>query len=545
MPNNNKDKNSKEFKKENSIFKAMPNLTEKHLLEINKAFTPYLFYEDDYKKGIKKCWCSSCNTYFEYDLNKRTENKNHYEFITAAHNDFGYCPKCGRNERFKQTGKAKECKNLYEYIKIVVVLPKEKNQVYFRCYYAIKNYCNKNYIHNPKLSESTRYYLTPGTALKFKNDYAYYMQFGLNPERYKELKSVGEPFAKAIYYNNSVCEEYKIIDKDEISKTFLKYSCLDKYKKYYSAKVPIIKYLCNYAKYPCIEMMIKFGLYYFVDSLINSDKPMKKYINWNGKNPQEVFKMSTEQFNDLRKHCENIDDFKAYQALKNAGCKVDFQKTHELNKKFGFYNIEKLAIKIKNYKLNLTRVLNYLEKQKNKKDDYQLVITFFNDYLDFAKELKYDLSKETVIYPKKLKDAHDSASNSVTITKDKIGFEKYKNRFEKLEKLYKYSNNKYEIVVPIGINHIIEEGKKLSHCVGGYADRHIIGATTILFMRKCNNITTPFITIEFNKKEKRIMQNRGFKNRILTSDENDFLYEWLKWVKAGSKRKKNSKSAAA
>ena len=56
-------------------------------------------------------------------------------------------------------------------------------------------------------------------------------------------------------------------------------------------------------------------------------------------------------------------------------------------------------------------------------------------------------------------------------------------RFDKLMKLYGMEKDGYFIRAPHDCAEIIDEGKALEHCVGGYAARHAKGETTILFMR--------------------------------------------------------------
>ena len=58
---------------------------------------------------------------------------------------------------------------------------------------------------------------------------------------------------------------------------------------------------------------------------------------------------------------------------------------------------------------------------------------------------------------------------------------------------------------------IIEEGAKLDHCVGGYADRHADGKTTIMFLRTLGRPETPYYTMEVSN-SLRISQCYGYRN---------------------------------
>ena len=156
-----------------------------------------------------------------------------------------------------------------------------------------------------------------------------------------------------------------------------------------------------------------------------------------------------------------------------------------------------------------------------------------------------DLSEKTVAMPKNLRERHDVVAEASRVTETAEEMLKYKTRRRKLEKQYSFSLGDYCIQVPISGEEIVQEGKTLHHCVGGYAARHISGATTILFLRKKRTPGRSFLTIElYKEKEKiRIRQIHGYKNeaycgRAIKEEERFawFLKPWLEWVNAGSKR---------
>lgn len=89
------------------------------------------------------------------------------------------------------------------------------------------------------------------------------------------------------------------------------------------------------------------------------------------------------------------------------------------------------------------------------------------------------------------------------------------------------------------------EGQVLGHCVGGYAERHLNGVTTILFLRRSARPDEPYVTIEMDGNQ--IRQIHGYKNEREPCAANPgmvnpralhrkFLAVWLKWLRDGSKR---------
>ena len=64
---------------------------------------------------------------------------------------------------------------------------------------------------------------------------------------------------------------------------------------------------------------------------------------------------------------------------------------------------------------------------------------------------------------------------------------------------------------PHSAEEIVNEGKVLCHCVGGYVERHLKAWTNIFFIRQRDKPDIPYYTIEVSNDFK-IMQCHGYKN---------------------------------
>lgn len=546
-----------------AILKALPEIPQEYEHRINASFIPYLFYENNKKEGYRECWCTSCREHFFYDFTQRTETPEHYEFLGKKHNDWTVCPKCGRDVRAKEIGRAKSCRNLDEWRRFVCVLPKGKNAVFLACLYATKNYSGiqygvrsgKDYLVEPEYNIAAMYYLTPHNARMFKKawDYTY---LGLRDCKFHETKSIHEPFTKTYCYNWSSWDKrgYEWIGMERLQGTFLEYAPLDLFREAHEElqhrswrydlksgvyECPEVKFLAYCAKYPSIERLLKIDMSDFAMSLL-CGKPMKRYIDWDAKTPKEMFRMNKAEFAEFRTHYYSMDDFRVFQNLKEAIPGVRYDVAGSLCREHGPEAAERLANAVKRHGLSLTRVQNYLKKHTRKSQVGTKAI-LWTDYLHFAERLKYDLSRDDVVFPKRLTEAHDNASAAVSKLTDAENFKKYEKRYTALRKKYEFSDGIFEIVIPTGINDIVAEGKALSHCVGGYASRHVEGKTTILFLREVSSPTHRLVTIAVNEGQKRIAQAHGKRNRALTKEEKAFVDKWFDWVLAGSKRPKAKK----
>ena len=105
---------------------------------------------------------------------------------------------------------------------------------------------------------------------------------------------------------------------------------------------------------------------------------------------------------------------------------------------------------------------------------------------------------------------------------------------------YEFELDGLRIVFPATAGAIRREGKTLAHCVGGYAERHLSGVCTILFLRRTDEPHTPYITIEMDGNK--IRQIHGYHNDTLPGSpkprevHKEFLDAWLRWLRAGSRR---------
>ena len=558
------------YRTKDAILKHVPKLNKADLDGINHAFTPYLFYREHRDAGYRECWCTSCRAAFCYPYEKRLMDKKHWDFLSAKHNGFSTCPNCGRKVIMKEAGRAKGCRNLDEVRRVVVVKP-VKDAVYL-----IALYCEKSYRkaarqgrgydeEKPSCEVCAVYYLAPGYAREFLIAYDY-TYLGLRSGDYYEPKRLTEPFTKTYAYNISGYDKrgYSFVGFERLQKTFLRYAPVRLFDRAYETwwysqsfgygygESPDVKFLAYCALYPSVERLLKLenSLSDFVCSLVDG-KPMKRYIDWEAATPKEMFGMDKAAFADFCANYRCDVDFKAYQILRKCCKTFPYSRAAQLAERYGELAL-RIAEAVKHERLSLTRTCNYLEKHAKKKKgqkqadgfEAQHACTLWTDYLRFARELDYDLTRDDVIYPKRLTEAHDRAAEAVAAKQDAKRFEAYKQRYEKLQEMYAYTDGEYEIVIPTGINDIVKEGKVLSHCVGGYASRHVEGKTTIVFLRKCTAPQERLVTVEVSDSEKRIFQRYGYRDRQCTEAEKDFLDRWIKWVRAGSKRPKQKKEKA-
>lgn len=133
----------------------------------------------------------------------------------------------------------------------------------------------------------------------------------------------------------------------------------------------------------------------------------------------------------------------------------------------------------------------------------------------------YDVLKTTTI--DELHDKYKLVYQAITNTKIE---QEYQEVISQLN-VQEYDNGKFSITIPKSTQAIIEEGRKLRHCVGVYVDKVIRREDMIFFLRKDRE--APYVTIEV--KDKKVTQiEGGLDNRYISKDSEEYkaIQEWAK-----------------
>ena len=358
--------------------------------------------------------------------------------------------------------------------------------------------------------------------------------------------------------------DYSIINLVEaLPETDSRYcQILDFYHYNYGARLEdldtarwMVKYLGWYALQPQIEMAVKLELMEIVADLVQDGRKNHQFINWNAQRPNEFLRMSKQDARYFLNARMDLNDLKQWKTIGKGMPIVRYLSlVEQCGGKEKLKRITKCAEKAGT---GLERAVRYVVRVTPMCScaGYTIgdIIQYWEDYLTMAQKLDYDLTEETVAMPKDLKQRHDAAAAIIRHQASEEERKKYKKRKKMLEKKYAFALGELCILVPQSTEEILQEGKTLHHCVGGYAARHVSGATTILFLRKRKKQGRSFLTIEMNEYRGKvnIRQIHGYQNEgyakpgkpVLPPRERyrDFLDTWLAWVNAGSKRDKQGR----
>jgi len=316
------------------------------------------------------------------------------------------------------------------------------------------------------------------------------------------------------YFNMTTPE---IINKEYIlTLPEFRYSAIDKYNYY-----DILKYLRLYEKYPQAELLVKTGLSRLATSkqILKKCAKDKKFCKWIYKNKDKLNNNKYYISSIIRAYNQNIeiDDIYNYDRFN-----LEFSRENNFN------NLKKMLKKDEK-----ETFLKYIIKQKT--HGYSYV-----DYLTACEYLGLDMNEEKNRYPHDFKKWHDIRIDQYRTKRayeeeqaKKELYTQFSNIANKYLTLQRNLKDDFVVIIAKSPADLLFEGERLNHCVGrmNYDKRFIREESLIFFIRNKNSIDTPFVTMEYSLKNKKILQCYGDHDSRPNEKVLDFAYKvWLPYA---------------
>ena len=315
---------------------------------------------------------------------------------------------------------------------------------------------------------------------------------------------------------------YEVIDK----LPEYKYSA---YKQY--GGIDLFKYLRTYEKYPQAEMFVKFGLstYALSKQLLEKSAKDKQFRKW------------------LIRHCGELCGRYYYigtiLSAYKTGKPLDHIQQLERQKK-SFCNKNSSYPELKRFfKGRTDKFLEYVKKQDTS-------IATYNDYFKACNYLGLDMTEDKNVFPHNFKHWHDMRIDQYHTAKAMKDAEERKELYAKFASVAeKYlplqrTNEAFVVVIARSPSELIIEGDTLHHCVGrmNYDQKFAREESLIFFVRNVSEPATPFVTLEYSIKSKKILQCYGEHDHTPDSTVMDFVNN--KWLPFANRQLKKIQIAA-
>ena len=538
--------------------KEVPESFKKWTSEKAMSFSRYLVYSANSKKTAV-VHCTHCKGTTIVDLTK----------IRLRNNEKGTCPLCGSQVTIKAKGRMPR---ICDERTVSFIEPREDGFLW--------RYCRiRRWIGDKGTDVQDHLYEIVRTFYKFAPDGTPCT----NSYEWREYKQSGHirwcpnegfiNYMDCILYPDNLPEAWK--------KTPMKYSALEILSKNKpTTQIYYPKAVQKYKDFPQLEWFIKMGLYnlalYLINDVyghafVNRDFHRTRGIYQKGKTIFEILGLTKENTRILQKLDGDIDELRLLQEAQDSGYNL---KADELERFYKIFGCNTTLIRKENRKASIHKICRYIEREGTeyrvggqgncwqysymrhkerpdvREERIQNCAKDWLDYLNWCKELKYDLNNMFFYFPKNFKKVHDRTAAEYQALQDKKAAEKKRREEERikreaevmkklLEEMLKENagiDNAFLIKgkglilrVPKDAQEIRKEGAALHHCVGTYVDRVAKGQTHIFFVRRVEEPDTPYFTMEYNKG--RVIQCRGSHNCGMPASVKAFVAAFEKLMK--------------
>lgn len=536
--------------------KEVPENIKKWVSEKAMSFSRYLIYSPK-SKNVALVHCTHCEGTTFVDRAK----------VRLRNNEKGICPICGSQVTIKAKGKMPTiCDE-----RTVSFIEARENGFLWR-YFRVRRWIkDKGEDIEDQLYELVR------TFYKFAPDGTPCT----NSYEYREYKQTGHvrwcPNEGILAYTNCILYPGNLPEAWE--KTPLKYSALEILSKNKpTTQVYYPKAVQKYRDFPQLEWFIKMGLYNLASHLINDvydeafqNERRTRGINKKGKTIFAILGLTKENTRILQKLDGNIDMLRLLQEAQSSGYNL---KADELERFYKIFGCNTTLIRKENRNSTIHKICKYIEREGSeyrvgslghcwrysynrhterpdiREERLQNCAQDWLDYLQWCKELKYDLNNMFFYFPKNFKKVHDRVAAEYQELQDKKAAEEKRKREEAIKQEAEITKKILEEVleentgignafqikgkglilrVPADAREIKNEGAALHHCVGTYVDRVAKGLTHIFFVRKEKEPDTPYFTMEYNNGH--VIQCRGSHNCAMPPAVKAFVKAFEKMMK--------------
>lgn len=552
------------------LYQRAPRLSQKELREINGLFPAYLFR----RRRTREIWTTCCGVH-----QTLPEGSPILEAVHQAEEppSAGYgchcgwmsappprpkaqpeaCPFCGRVSPVKELGRTGRRKNLWSYVRVVIF------RQYHGALWAVAYEARKDYIDPARLTALPEahmvaaYRFLPGRVEFCRRNWWEktwdYMDAGtIDTKGLKPKFKLPNPFRFCFEWGTA----YAILGIDQVEQSEFRYCGFREYQK---KGTDPVRFLALCTAYPRqVEMLMKAGLKEAVVDFVTRGKRNAVAFDWYDPDPFRGFGLNKAELSDFLSGARDLDVLAAYKKLRRTGVKTSFRELYGLRDALTSIWFVRTVDQMRAAKLSVPRLLHYLRKiqkaeqgRRKRPKDLPVFAGWWCDYITAAKVLGYDLSNDVFRLPKDLNRKHDEATKAAAKIKDaRKNAELRKKEAKRLQTLalrYTYTDGRWLIRPPLGAEEIVAEGKVLRNCLGGYAERHVRGSTTILFLRDRTRPGHSLVAIEMNGNQ--IVQAHGWDDERTSCKDNpkrlspqvlyrEFLDGWLAWLEAGSRRDK-------
>lgn len=279
-------------------------------------------------------------------------------------------------------------------------------------------------------------------------------------------------------------------------------------KKSVLAKYNITKKQAEYVNRLCEEETVKSGCYWNTGNKRYGVQLMKKYM--------QVDNVASLDFDTFSKYYKFVTSLDWSQKRCIEGIPKEVRQK-VVSKLCNMYEKHDTVITLLSDTIN---AYNYINRENRPNVDIYAI----KSYEELVR------LHDTCIELQRIKREEQQRMYNIQEAERRALLEKKMEKLDEERRKLNYSDDNFTIRLPEKLSEIVNEGSMLRHCVAGYTDRHAQGNTTIMFLRRNNDPTTSFYTIEI-RNDNTIQQIHGFGNKWLGNNP-EAIPTVMRWLRA-------------
>lgn len=447
---------------------------------------------------------------------------------SAAHNSKIVCPHCKRELTIKSAGKAGSHTDRDT---VQVVEKVSDDEIVIRLVKVWYNYDRNRLLPRESITENARIFVRLGLDGKVTTEPYYYSYDGGTLTNWKRGT---RPVFSYYQYNfeadtcgHVYCRNFPAA----MDGTPWQYCPVTAFYGHFREQMQLTPFLTAHIEHPRFEHLVKVGFFDLASDLAYREHDTST-LDETQNRTHRILRVAAEDVSFLRDLEVGLSTLRAFQKHSQANLKGRqelflWAKKNEVVRDIGEI-LEHTTVH---------RLIRYMDSQyaalrlnggKGRYGNMQYAVSEYRDYLNMCVKLGYDMGNSFVLYPKDLREAHDQVQGRIKAKADAQMRQDFKAAMGAISGRLDFEADGMKFLLPTTPEDLAAEGNANHTCVGSYADRVARKECIILFLRRCEDLTTPFYTVEV--RGRKVVQVRGMKNCAPTPEVNAFMSKWERQV---------------
>ena len=445
---------------------------------------------------------------------------------SAAHNSEITCPHCKRELTVKSVGKMGRH---YDRDTVQVMERISDTEVVARIVKVYYDYDRDRLAPTERIYENARVFTRQGPDGKAAVEPYYYSYKrgtlthwmpGERPIFYPYNDNFESDTCGHVYCRNLL---------EALAGTLWEYCPVAAFYGHFREPMQLSPFLQAHLEHPRLEHLVKIGFFSLASDLAYGRLSKDTLDEAQGRT-HRILQVAAEDIPFLRELDVNmgtLEVFRGYAGLKDRQRLLRWQMDNQVTR-----DVDQILEHMTAHKF-----MRYMDKQfavlradggRGRYLNMQSVVSEYRDYLDMCMKLDYNMTNSFVLYPKDLREAHDRVQGRVKAKADAQMRRDFKEAMQAISGRLDFEADGMKMVLPANADDLAAEGTTLHTCVASYADRVARKECVILFLRRCEDVSKPFYTVEI--RNQKIIQVRGWDNCDPTPEVEAFMKRWERQV---------------